>query len=70
MVLKIIKIFITSNNKQIGKILFDCDTIEEDRIVGHISDWTHFGWVTIAFGKFTSTQLLPNTSMMASKIFD
>ena len=27
MVLKIVKIFITSN-KQIGKILFDCDTIE------------------------------------------
>ena len=25
---KIINIFITSNNKQIGKILFDCNTIE------------------------------------------
>ena len=41
-----------------------------NRIAGHISGWTHFGWVTIAFGKFTSTQLLPNTSMMTGKIFD
>ena len=70
-VLKIIKMFITSNNKRIGKILFNYHTIEweiEQLVtfqIGHILVGS-----PMYLENFTSTQLLPNASMMASKIFD